>query len=155
MESVGTDKAKAAMDKYIGSLRQKALVMAGNAKIQELMTKNLALQTGEADAGSSVMGALKLAYGAATGNMNAFAAGAVDRAKRVTEEIKANEKLIESIAKLTGQDLNKVDSPTSTGKAIAGPPKEKGGAYLGESVEFKKYKAEFELNGKKKTVNFG
>jgi len=141
LETVGTDKAKAAMDKYIGSLRQKALVMAGNAKIQELMTKNLALQTGEADAGSSVMGALKLAYGAATGNMNAFAAGAVDRAKRVTEEIKANEKLIQSIAKLSGIDLNKVDSPTSTKTDLKGPSKAEGQPSTGYSAEFKAFQA--------------
>jgi hypothetical protein len=138
LETVGTDAAKKSMDKYIGSLRQKALVMAGNAKIQELMTKNLALQTGEADAGSSVMGALKLAYGAATGNMNAFAAGAVDRAKRTEQEIKANEKLIQSIAKLSGIDLNKVDSPTGlAGQEIKGPPK-KGKATKDPELEKKK-----------------
>ncbi len=141
LETVGTDKAKLAMDKYIGSLRQKALVMAGNAKIQELMTKNLALQTGEADAGSSVMGALKLAYGAATGNMDAFAAGAVDRVKRTQQEIAANEKLIQSIAKLTGIDLNKVDSPTSTGTDIKGPTKAEGQPSTGYSAEFKAFQA--------------
>lgn len=141
LETVGTDKAKQSMDKYIGSLRQKALVMAGNAKIQELMTKNLALQTGEANAGSSVMGALKLAYGAATGNMDAFAAGAKDRADRVQQEIAANKKLIESIAKLTGQDLNKVDSPTSTApKQLTAPPKAGGQPTGADSPEFKLYK---------------
>lgn len=142
LETVGTDKAKQAMDKYIGSLRQKALVMAGNAKIQELMTKNLALQTGEANAGSSVMGALKLAYGAATGNMNIFAQGQADRVQRTKDEIAANNKLIESIAKLTGQDLNKVESPTGTGKPLTGPPKQKGGQPgAGDSPEMKAYKA--------------
>ena len=141
LETVGTDKAKQAMDKYIGSLRQKALVMAGNAKIQELMTKNLALQTGEANAGSSVMGALKLAYGAATGNMNIFAQGQADRVQRTKDEIAANNKLIESIAKLTGQDLNKVDSPLAPPKPLTGPPKEKGQPDGGYSAEFKAYQA--------------
>lgn len=145
LETVGTDAAKKSMDKYIGSLRQKALVMAGNAKIQELMTKNLALQTGEANAGSSVMGALKLAYGAATGNMNIFAQGQADRVQRTKDEIAANNKLIESIAKLTGQDLNKVDSPLAPPKPLVGPPKEKGQPTGGDSPEFKLYKERLKI----------
>ena len=44
LETIGTDGAKKSMDQYIGSLRQKAMTMAANAKIQELTTKKLALQ---------------------------------------------------------------------------------------------------------------
>lgn len=123
LETVGTDKAKQSMDKYIGSLRQKAMTMAANAKIEALSAKKLELQTGEADAGSSVLGALAFAYGSATNNANLLAKGAVDRANRTKEEIKNIEKLIEEYAKMGNIDLNKVDAPTSTGAKPAYDPK--------------------------------
>lgn len=121
LETVGTDKAKQSMDKYIGSLRQKAMTMAANAKIEALSAKKLELQSGEADAGSSVLGALAFAYGAATNNADMLASGAIDRAKRTKQEIVNIEKLIEQYAKMGNIDLNKVDAPTSTApKAVGG-----------------------------------
>jgi hypothetical protein len=123
LETIGTDKAKQSMDKYIGSLRQKATTMAANAKIEALSAKKLELQTGEADAGSSVLGALSLAYGAATNNADLLAKGAVDRANRTKQEIANIDKLIEQYAKMGNIDLNKVDSPTSTGGKPAYDPK--------------------------------
>jgi hypothetical protein len=145
LETVGTDKAKAAMDKYIGSLRQKALVMAGNAKIQELMAKKLALQTGETDAGTTMFGALNdmigkvaMGYGFVS---DAAVTGSKERKRLVKEEINNLDQLIEKIAKATGQDLNKVDSPTSTAKPLTGPPKKSGQPSAGYSAEFKAFQA--------------
>jgi hypothetical protein len=141
LETIGTDSAKKSMDQYIASLRQKAVTMAANAKIQELTTKKLALQTGEADAGSSVMGALATAYGVATGNGNLLANGMIDRAKRTTTEINNIDALIKKYAEMGKIDLNKVESATSTGKAITGPPKASGQPTGGDSAEFKAFKA--------------
>ena len=145
LETIGTDKAKKSMDLYIGSLRQKALVMAGNAKIQELMAKKLALQTGETDAGTTMFGALNdmigkvgMAYGFAS---DQAVTGAKERKRLVKEEISNLDQLIEKIAKATGQDLNKVDSPTSTGKPQTAPPKAGGQPGAGDSPEMKLYKA--------------
>ncbi len=109
LETINTDKSKKAIDNYIVSLQKKSLLMAASAKIEELNTKKLALQTGEANAGSSIMGALSLAYGSATNNMNLMAKGAVDRAKRTEIEIKAIDELIKKTATLAGIDLNQVD----------------------------------------------
>jgi hypothetical protein len=146
LETIGTDSAKKSMDKYIGSLRQKAMTMAANAKIEALTTKKLELQTGEADAGSSVMGALAIAYGVATNNGNLLAKGAVDRANRTKTEIASIDKLIETYAKMGNIDLNKVESATSTGTQTAtGAPKaaKKGGK---DPVEEAKKKAFDESN---------
>jgi hypothetical protein len=146
LETIGTDSAKKSMDKYIGSLRQKAMTMAANAKIEALTAKKLELQTGEADAGSSVMGALALAYGVATNNGNLLAKGAVDRANRTKTEIASINKLIETYAKMGNIDLNKVESATSTGTQTAtGAPKaaKKGGK---DPVEEAKKKAFEESN---------
>jgi len=139
LETIGTDGAKKSMDQYIGSLRQKAMTMAANTKIQELTTKKLALQTGEADAGSSVMGALAIAYGVATNNGNLLAKGTVDRAKRTETEIKSIDKLIETYAKMGNIDLNKVESATSTGTQTAtGAPKAAKKAGKDPEIEAKK-----------------
>jgi hypothetical protein len=145
LETIGTDSAKKSMDKYIGSLRQKAMTMAANAKIEALTTKKLELQTGEADAGSSVMGALAIAYGVATNNGNLLAKGAVDRANRTKTEIASIDKLIETYAKMGNIDLNKVESATSTGtKDLISPPKK--GKVKKDPVEEAKKKAFEESN---------
>ena len=147
LESIGTDKAKQSMDNYIGSLRQKALVMAGNAKIEQLMAQKLALQTGETDAGTTAVGALADAWGkfASTspflGAQNAMNYGAAERKKTTDQELKNIDELIKKTAKLSGIDLNKVESPTSTAKPLIGPPKESNQPTGGESPEMKAYKA--------------
>jgi len=147
LETVGTDKAKVAMDKYIGSLRQKALVMAANAKIEELMAKKLALQTGETDAGTTAAGALAEAWGKFASASPFLGAGdaakyaAKERKNLVDQELKSIDQLIAKTAKLGNIDLNKVDSPTATGKGLTGPPKAGGQPGVGDSPEMKLYKA--------------
>ena len=147
LETVGTDKAKIAMDKYITSLRQKALVMAGNAKIEELMAKKLALQTGEADAGTTAAGALAEAWGKFAsaspflGAGKAMQYGAKERKNTTDQELKNIDELIKKTAILAGIDLNKVDAPTATGKGLTGPPKAGGQPGAGDSPEMKLYKA--------------
>jgi len=147
LETVGTDKAKIAMDKYITSLRQKALVMAGNAKIEELMAKKLALQTGEADAGTTAAGALAEAWGKFAsaspflGAGQAMQYGAKERKNTTDQELKNIDELIKKTAQLAGIDLNKVDAPTATGKALKGPSKAGGQPSAGYSAEFKAFQA--------------
>lgn len=147
LESINTDKAKKSMDLYIGSLRQKALVMAGNAKIEQLMAQKLALQTGEAEAGTTAAGALAEAWGKFAssspflGAGNAMKYGAQERKKTTDQELKSIDELIAKTAKLAGIDLNKVESPTGTGKSITGPPKAGGQPGAGDSPEMKAYKA--------------
>ena len=149
LETIGTDSAKKSMDKYIGSLREKAMTMAANAKIEALSAKKLELQTGEANAGSSVMGALAIAYGVATNNGALLAEGAVDRAKRTVTEIKTIDALIQKYAEMGKIDLNKVESPTGTGaKAGEGAGVPKAAKKAGKDPEAEAKKKAFEESNK-------
>jgi hypothetical protein len=113
LETIGTDSAKKSIDNYIGSLQKKSLLMAANSKIEELMAKKLALQTGEADAGTTAFGALNdmiAKLGASRGLYSSeIISGAKERAKVNAQEIKNIDELIKKTADLAGIDLNKVE----------------------------------------------
>lgn len=126
LENIGTKDAKKSMDAYVESMRKKALLMASNAKIEELMAKKLALQTGEADAGTTAFGALNemiAKLGASRGLYSKeIITGAKEREKVNQQEIKNIDDLINKTAELAGIDLNKVDTPEKKKKTTAYDP---------------------------------
>lgn len=121
LENIGTKDAQKSMDAYVQSLRKRALTMAANSKIEELMAKKLALQTGEADAGTTAFGALNemiAKLGASRGLYSSeIITGAKERAKVTQQEIKNIDELIKKTADLAGIDLNKVDLSTEKKKS--------------------------------------
>jgi hypothetical protein len=131
LETIGTDQAKLSMDKYVESLRKKALMMAGNAKIEELSKKKLALQTGEVDAGTTAYGALNDLLGKVAASYGMASSEAVTgntiRKKLAQQEIKNIDELIQKTANLANIDLNRVDSPLSTKAGGGGGGIGKGG----------------------------
>lgn len=154
LETIGTDAAKKSMDNYVESLRKKALVMAGNAKIEELTKKKLALQTGEVDAGTTVYGAFNDMLGKVAASYGMASSEAVKgnaiRKNLVKQEIKNIDELIDKTAQLTGQDLNKVDSPTSTSSKGAYNPKAAKAAEKSAAKELKAKKAAEEKDVKER-----
>jgi len=146
LENIGTKDAQKSMDAYVTSLRKRALTMAANSKIEELMAKKLALQTGEADAGTTAFGALNdmmARLGASRGLYSSeIITGAKERAKVNQQEIKNIDELIKKTADLAGIDLNQVDSPTKKKSNATYDPKANEAAQKAAKKEADRIQAE-------------
>jgi hypothetical protein len=115
LDTINTDKAKKSIDNYNSSLLQKAKTQAAMAKIEEIISENLDLQTGKTNANMNAVQLLNYAMFKATGNTKYLAKAGAEYTAQLDKQISKNKELINEIAKTAGIDLNKV-TPVETKK---------------------------------------
>lgn len=133
LESVNTDKAKKATDSLIGSLLQKAKVIAAQDKLVEVEKKLLDVQLGISDAADpsiwQLLGAKMKGFGSVAGEQIALSKSIAQNFKneetaltslkgKLTSYLSSNEDLVNSLKK-TAEAANKVNT------AVGGDPIEK------------------------------
>jgi hypothetical protein len=109
LDSINTDKAKAAIDKYNTALLQKATQQAAMSRIEQLAADNLDLQTGKTNANLDATTLLNWSLYQLTGNVKYLKNAGAQYAKGLDDQIKKNIELQAAIAKTAGIDLNKVN----------------------------------------------
>ena len=109
LDSINTDKAKIAIDKYNTALLKKATQQAAMARIEQLAADNLDLQTGKTNANLDANTLLNWSLYQLTGNVKYLKNAGAQYAKGLDDQIKKNIELQAAIAKTAGIDLNKVN----------------------------------------------
>jgi hypothetical protein len=109
LDSINTDKAKTAIDKYNTALLQKATQQAAMSRIEQLAADNLDLQTGKTNANLDATTLLNWSLYQLTGNVKYLKNAGAQYAKGLDDQIKKNIELQAAIAKTAGIDLNKVN----------------------------------------------
>ena len=109
LDSINTDKAKTAIDKYNTALLKKATQQAAMARIEQLAADNLDLQTGKTNANLDANTLLNWSLYQLTGNVKYLKNAGAQYAKGLDDQIKKNIELQAAIAKTAGIDLNKVN----------------------------------------------
>ena len=109
LDSINTDKAKTAIDKYNTALLKKATQQAAMARIEQLAADNLDLQTGKTNANLDANTLLNWTMYQLTGNVKYLKNAGAQYAKGLDDQIKKNIELQAAIAKTAGIDLNKVN----------------------------------------------
>lgn len=144
LDTINTDKAKNAIDKYNQSLLQKAKTQAAMSRIEQLAGENLDLQTGKTNANMNAQQLLNYAMYKATGNVKYLVKAGAEYTAQLDKQIAKNKELIDSIAKAAGIDLNKVTPvATSTSKGGGdGLPTKKGKKKTAAEIEAERIQKE-------------